>query len=67
MLQVFKILQGHDNVKVEQWFKTAADCGGRTRQVTGCLIYIVKPRANLEAGANFFSVRAMDSRNVSSR
>jgi ribonuclease P/MRP protein subunit RPP40 len=62
MLQVFKILKGHDNVKLDQWFKMAEDGGGRTRQATG-LLKLSKPRVNLEVRANFFSVRVVDSWN----
>jgi hypothetical protein len=40
-----------------------ADRGHRTRQATGVL-NLIKPRANLEIRANFFSVRVVDSWNA---
>jgi hypothetical protein len=55
MLQVYKILSGH--MRADQRFKMAADRGHRKRR------NMIKPRANLEVLANFFSVRAVDSRN----
>jgi ribonuclease P/MRP protein subunit RPP40 len=63
MLQVFKILQGHDNVRVEQWFKIAADGSSRTRMATG-LLNLTKPRTKLEVWANFFSARVVDTWNA---
>jgi hypothetical protein len=63
MLQVYKILSGHDNTRVDQQFKMAADRGNRKRRATRVL-NLIKPRANLEVLANFFLVRAVDSRNV---
>ncbi len=56
MLQVYKILSGH--MRADKRFKMAADRGNRKRR------NLIKPRANLEVLANFFSVRAVDSRNV---
>jgi hypothetical protein len=63
MLQVFKILQGHDNVRANQWFKMAADGSSRTRMATG-LLNLTKPLAKLEVRANFFSVRVVDTWNA---
>jgi hypothetical protein len=63
MLQVYKILRGHDNVRADQWFTMAASGGERTRQSTGVL-NLRKPRSNLEVRANFFSVRVVDDWNV---
>jgi hypothetical protein len=55
-LQVYNILQGCDNIKVDQWFKMAVDGGQRTRQATGVL-HLIKPRVQLNLRANVFSVR----------
>ncbi len=63
MMQVFKILQGHDNVRAEQWLKMAADGSSRTRMATG-LLNLTKPRTKLEVRANFFSVRVVDTWNA---
>jgi hypothetical protein len=51
---VYKILQGHDNVRAGQWFKIAVDRGHITRQATG-MLNLIKPRASPEITANFFS------------
>ncbi len=63
MLQVFKILQGHDNMRADQWFKMAADRSSRIRMATG-LLNLTKPWAKLEVRANFFSVRMVDTWNA---
>jgi hypothetical protein len=59
MLQVFKILLGHDNVRTDQWFKMAANSSKRKRMANG-LLNLTKLRAKLEALAKFFSVRVVD-------
>ncbi len=56
---MFKILQGHGNVRTDQWFKMAANGSNRTRMATG-LLNLTKLQAKLEAQANFFSVREVD-------
>jgi hypothetical protein len=63
MLQVYKIQQDDDNVTVDQQFKMATDGGNRTRRATGVLNFI-KPKANLEVGTNFFTVRVMANWNA---
>jgi hypothetical protein len=37
MLQVFKILLGHDNVRTDQWFEMAANSSKRKRMANGLL------------------------------
>jgi hypothetical protein len=56
MTQTFKILQGHDKVEKDQWYKMAANSVVNTRQAAGSL-NLVEPRANLKVRLNFFSVR----------
>jgi hypothetical protein len=63
MVQVFKILSGHDSVEKNQWFKMAADSGAGTRQAAGPR-NLIKPRTNLEIRTNFFSVRVIDNWNL---
>jgi hypothetical protein len=63
MVQVFKILSGHDRVEKDQWFKMAADSGAGTRQAAGPR-NLIKPRTNLEIRTNFFSVRVIDNWNL---
>jgi hypothetical protein len=63
MVQVYKILHGHDNVNKGQWFNLAGERGVSTRLATGVL-NLIKPRCNTEMRANFFSVRVTDCWNV---
>jgi hypothetical protein len=53
MVQVYKILHGHDNVNKGQWFNLAGECGVSTRLATGVL-NLIKPRCNTEMRVNFF-------------
>jgi hypothetical protein len=62
MAQTFRILQGHDKVEKDQWFRLAANSAVNTRQAAGPL-NLEKPRANLEVRSNFFSVRVLDEWN----
>ncbi len=63
MVQVFKILHGHDNVDKGQWFNMACAWGVRTRLATGVL-NLAKPSCNTEIRANFFSVRVTECWNM---
>jgi hypothetical protein len=63
MTQTFKILQGHDKVEKDQWYKMAANSVVNTRQAAGSL-NLVKPRANLKVHLNFFSVRVVHEWNA---
>jgi ribonuclease P/MRP protein subunit RPP40 len=59
MVQVYKILHGHDNVDKNQWFRLTSENDTRTRLATGVL-NLVKPRFSTEVRKNFFSVRVID-------
>jgi hypothetical protein len=59
MLQEYKILTGKDKVESGSWFRMAPDGAVCTRQAAG-LMNVLKPRARLKVGNNFFSARAAD-------
>ncbi len=60
MVQVYKILHGHDRVDKSQWFPLVAGNKMCTRLATG-VMNLAKPRFNTDMRKNFFTVRVMES------
>ena len=59
MIQVYKIVHGHDNVDSNQWFRHVSGELHRTRATTDSL-NLAQSRSRLDLRRNFFSQRVVD-------
>ena len=59
MIEVWKILKGHENVKIYTFFKMVDEYSARTTRLSDSMM-LAKPIARLEIRKNFFSHRVID-------
>ena len=59
MIEVWKILKGHENVKIDTFFKMVDEYSSRTTRLSDSMM-LAKPIARLEIRKNFFSHRVID-------
>ena len=63
LIQVWKILHGHDRVDERIWFKRAQENANRTTRITSSKMNLKKQKANLEIRRNIFSIQITDEWN----
>jgi hypothetical protein len=65
MVQIYKIIEGHDSVNKGQWFRLASENTVHTQLTTGPLNLLkLQCKCNMDMRANFFSLRVIDSWNL---
>ena len=63
MIQVFKILEGYDNVNPDTWFRKASENSLRSTRQSVDPTNLLKPKVKTELRSNFFSVRIVNEWN----
>ena len=63
MIQVFKILNGFDNVNPDTWFRKVIDASQRPTRQSMDPTALLKPKVKTEVRSNFFSVRVVNEWN----
>ena len=63
MIQVFKILNGFDNVNPDTWFRRAIDVSQRPTRQSMDPTALLKPKVKTDIRSNFFSVRVVNEWN----
>ncbi len=59
LIEVWKMLQGIENINVATFFTLVDDYSNRTTRLSGSLM-LAKPKANLDIRKNFFTHRVID-------